>query len=86
MVPCFFQIAYLSENIADIAVDMNVWKFIAHMYKIGISQVYNGGVFGGIIMTPIVTFFGITGAYIVAVTASLLCLYTLQTKVFWIFW
>ncbi|HPY97776.1 MAG: DNA translocase SpoIIIE [Firmicutes bacterium ADurb.Bin099] len=82
MVPCFFQIAYLSKNIADIAVDMNVWKFIAHMYKIGISQVYNGGVFGGIIMTPIVTFFGITGAYIVAVTASLTLLIYITNKSF----
>lgn len=73
MVPFFFQIVYLSNNMGDIA-GLNVWKFIEYMYIIGKDNLHNGGVFGGIFITPLVIFFGITGSYIIAITASLVLL------------
>lgn len=80
LVPCFFQIAYLTKNMSDISSGMNVWKFILHMYDIGKDNINNGGVFGGIVMTPFVIFFGITGGYIITITASVVVLIYLTNK------
>ncbi|MFA5340375.1 MAG: DNA translocase FtsK 4TM domain-containing protein [Clostridia bacterium] len=82
LIPCFFQIAYLSENMSQISNGMNVWQFISHMYSIGIQQVKNGGVFGGIIMTPLVIFFGVTGGYIITITATVVLVIYITNKSF----
>lgn len=82
IVPLFFQIVYLKNNMADISNDMNVWKFIAHMYIIGRDNINNGGVFGGIIMTPLVIFFGTTGGYIITITATVVLVIYITNKSF----
>jgi S-DNA-T family DNA segregation ATPase FtsK/SpoIIIE len=82
LIPCFFQIAYLSKNMSQISTGMNVWQFISHMYSIGISQIYNGGVYGGIVITPFVIFFGVTGAYIITITATVVLVIYITNKSF----
>ncbi len=82
LIPCFFQIAYLSKNMSQISSGINVWQFISHMYSIGISEINNGGVFGGILMTPFVIFFGVTGGYIITITATVVLVIYITNKSF----
>jgi S-DNA-T family DNA segregation ATPase FtsK/SpoIIIE len=81
LIPCFFQIVYLKGNIASISGGISVWQFIADSYVRG-REALGGGVFGSIVMTPLVVFFGITGGYISAITASVIFIILLTNRSF----
>lgn len=70
LVSSFFHIVYLQNN-PSIYNNLSFFKVIGKFYVDG-TNVLGGGLFGGIIITPLKAIFGIAGTYVIIISLSLI--------------